>query len=129
MNTEEFMDIYSKSLPKLTFKAVKFDKMDYNPSEKVYYHFIGKFKCKPYDLDKVQITEEEKNRILNDCLGMTEGPNRIFRRKYTKKTENDKRRKSTWQFDFCFDFVPSNLVDFEIEGEFLVLFVRGYGTF
>lgn len=119
--TKHFLKIYDYPFYKLKLLFVKNMGFVEN-SGKNYYNLHGKFKFKPpaFILDEDLIAN--RIEILNGLLKAVE-ISKLFRKKYTKKIIGE----STTNFNFMFDLKPTNIIDFDVEDEFIILTVKGFG--
>jgi len=131
MDTKTFLKLYTKPLSKLHLKGVHFLKKDENDQGKKYYHFIGLFELKlPVEFQNEKNPNKNKEKVLKDLKDKLDYSSFIYRKKYNRKIKKN-GETANWDFNYIFDFTPTNIVDYNIieNDDKLELQVIGYGKF
>ena len=127
-----FLEIFKHNFHKFKLVGVKCLGQEVSSKKRKYFRFIGKFEFEPpkqtFSLD----WETGKAEILEAFRGIEEEESNCIKRKFTKKYYTaDGRLEKKLTFQYIFDIVPRNIVDFDIDrdGEKMRLYVLGYGAF
>lgn len=129
---EEIVDIFRNTLHKLTLKSVKLIGTSKTKAGRTYYVFEGKFDFIPpeylFDDDKYNELIDNKEEILKEMKSFEEESSNCFRHRFTKKIIV-KKEVEKYTFDYVFDVVPKNIIDysFDIKKRKMTFIVKGEG--
>lgn len=129
---ELITDIFSETLHKLTLRNVRLVSSQKTDTGRGYYIFDGEFAFYPveYIFDDEQYLElsNNKEKSLRIMHGFNSESSNEFRHRYTKKVIIDNEIKKI-DFDYVFDVIPKNIVDFSFNAKHktMTLIVRGSG--
>lgn len=131
MMESQFLNIFLHSLHKLNLTGVKLIGKNKNFGGKTYYKFIGEFEFVPplyfFDNDLYKLFEQKKEEILNILQVIKEQNSNCITHKYTKKIKQNSKTESKKNFNYVFNIIPKNVVDFSFKEDKLILYVIGWG--
>ena len=124
---QDFLQIFESSFHKFNLVGVK-EIGKFNISKKrSYYKFVGKFEfILP---DSTHIREVNSKAFLLMLKNLPEEDSHCFERKFTRRIYLGGKliRKVSFRFDF--DINPKTICGFEFEGDRMILYAVGYGSF
>lgn len=127
----QFLNIFYKNMHKLNLNGVKFVCENKNFGGKTYYKFIGQFQLSPplyfYQNELYKLFEQRKVDILNILQVLQQQKSNCITHKYSKKIRLNGKVEGKKQFQFVFDVVPKNVIDFSFRDDKLILYVIGWG--
>lgn len=115
---------------KLNLVGVKLVSKEQNKSGRDYYKFVGKFEfVYPlfFDEKKIQEFMSRKSQILVCLSSINDYESNCITHKYTKKLRINGKVKEKDSFQYVFDIIPKNILDFEFQNGKMNLYVIGYG--
>ena len=129
MTDDDFLQIFKASFHKLTLSKVQLVKTCKNPHGRKYYVFNGLFTFIP----PAQIWQDGKidYEYLKCVLQKIGQSSNCIGRKFTKKIIKNGKLQEKLVFEFVFDVVPKNIVEFNFDraNKTMNLIVKGYGLF
>lgn len=128
---DDFLQIFKSAFHKFCLVGVKNLGERVSKNNRKYYRFIGKFEFEPPKQIFNSEIEENKPYILNEFRNLDLNTSNCISRKFTKKLLSGKNVVKKVEFQYIFDIVPQNVIDFaldESKGK-MYLYVLGYGTF
>ena len=127
---DDFLEIFKHSFHKLSLVGVKYLGSKVSEDNRKYYQFIGKFEFSPPRQLFDSEVGENKPYILNEFRKLDINTSNCISRKFTRKIYFKDSKVKKVSFQYIFDVIPKNIVDFEFDerkGK-IYLFVLGYGT-
>ena len=130
---EKFLKIFNETFNKLNLIGVSYLGSYKNMSGRTYYKFIGKFEFDSplyfFENNNAEVLFNEKEKILNSLQHISNNESNCIRHKFTKKIRQNGNVKIKKDFNFVFDIVPKNIIDFEFDKENnkIIFYVVGYG--
>lgn len=130
---DDFLEIFKQSFHKFSLEKVKLIGKDKSDAGREYFRFMGKFSFEPprHTFEVADEIEENKAFLLSRFRMIDSETSNTFRRKFTKKIIRGDEVEGRVSFEFAFDIVPKNVVDFKLDksNNKMYLYVLGIGTY
>lgn len=125
----DFLEIFKHAFHKFSLVGVKYLGKSVSEDNRKYYRFIGKFEFHPPRQLFDSEVEENKPYILSELRRLDIDSSNCISRKFTKKILSGNSTIKKVDFQYVFDVVPRNIIDFEFDEKQgkIYLFVLGYG--
>ncbi len=127
---DDLLEVFKHAFHKCTLVGVKYLGKYRSTEDRKFYKFIGKFEFSPprqvFDSD----IECNKKQLLSSLKELDSEESNCFSRKFTKKILDDGKLRKKVEFQYDFDIVPKNIVDYSLNPQTgkMYLYVIGYGT-
>lgn len=129
---KDFLEIFKHSFHKCSLIGVKNLGKRVSEDGREYYRFIGKFEFEPPAFVFALELEENKPYLISKFQDIKPESSNCFRRQFTKKLlSEDNTTQKKVEFQYAFEIVPKNIIDFSLDEEKkkMYLYVLGFGTF